>query len=284
MTTWEKGIRATSGAIVPKKTYVYLMDFAWKGGAWEYLSCDKSPASFAVYDISRTLRPVKRYEVWEAQETLGVYLAPDGNTMAQFDKLYNKVIKWADAMRTGRIPRQDVWLAYNSTTWRTLCYSLPAINLTWQQCDKLMTPLLTYVLPALGICRNFPRSMVFAPVQYMGIGIKHLYTVQEINRLKDILFHSRQNTLLGSLYRNSISCLILELGLNLPLHSISYTMMQHLVTPSLIKSTWEFIFHHQIELRHYLQCQENRQHDTPLMELFLAMAPSKEHLTSLNRC
>ncbi len=196
MTTWEKGIRATSGAIVPKKTYVYLMDFAWKGGAWEYLSCDKSPASFAVYDISRTLRPVKRYEVWEAQETLGVYLAPDGNTMAQFDKLYNKVIKWADAMRTGHIPRQDVWLAYNSTIWRTLCYSLPAINLTRQQCDKLMTPLLTYVLPALGICRNFPRSMVFAPVQYMGIGIKHLYTVQEINHLKDILFHSRQNTLL----------------------------------------------------------------------------------------
>jgi hypothetical protein len=130
MTLWEKGLRATSGAIVPEKTYVYIMDFEWKGGSWSYRSCQNSPASFEVRDITGLSRPVKKYEVWEAQETLGVYLAPDGNTQAQFQKMLQKVTHWADNMRTGRISRNEAWLALSSTIWRTICYPLSAINLT----------------------------------------------------------------------------------------------------------------------------------------------------------
>jgi hypothetical protein len=198
MNTWEQGIKATSGAIVPEKTYVYLIDFEWQAGTWSYLPCAKSPATFTVQDIHGQTRPVNRFEVWEAQETLGVYLAPDGNTQAQFDKMYNKVIQWTDHMRTGRISKNEIWLAFTTTIWRTLCYPLPAINLSRKQCEKLMTPLLNYVLPALGICRTFPRNLVFAPLQYMGLGIKHIHTVQDINRLKDILHHAMQNSLMGS--------------------------------------------------------------------------------------
>ncbi len=41
--------------------------------------------------------------------------------------------------------------------------------------DAKMQPILHYGLPALGICRNFPRKMVFAPHKYMGLGFKHLH-------------------------------------------------------------------------------------------------------------
>jgi hypothetical protein len=190
--------------------------------------------------------------VWEAQETLGVYLAPDGNKQAQFNKMLQKVLLWADNMRTGHIAKKDVWLSLTSTIWRTLCYPLSAVNLMKKQCDKLMSPLLNYALPALGVCRTFPRDLVFAPTKYMGLGIKHIHTVQEITRMIDILQHSSQNTLLGSLYKTSLSCLIIELGMIAPLHTIPYTTVHPLATTSLIKTTWEFIHQHQIELRH--QC------------------------------
>jgi hypothetical protein len=45
MTIWEKGLKATSVAIVLEKTYVYVMDFVWNGG----------PASFVVKDINNIL-------------------------------------------------------------------------------------------------------------------------------------------------------------------------------------------------------------------------------------
>jgi hypothetical protein len=146
---------------------------------------------------------------------------------------------WADNMRTGCIFKKDAWLALHSTIWRTLCYPLPALNLTKQQCDKLIMPLLTYFLPALGVCRNFPRDLVFAP----------------------------KDTPLGLLYKTSLSCLNIEVGINAPLHTISYQKFK--VTPSLIKSTWAFLFYSKIELHHDLMVQAQRQADTPIMEIFL---------------
>jgi hypothetical protein len=218
-----------------------------------------------VRDIGGTNRLVKRYKVWEAQETLGVHLAPDGNTQAQFDKMYNKVIQWADKMQTGRIPKTEAWLAVMSTIWRTLYYPLPAINLTKKQCDKLMAPLLNYLLPALGVCRTFPRSLVFAPIQYMGLGIKHIHTIQEITWLKDILQHAMQDSLLGSLYKNSLSCLIIELGFDAPLHTIPYSTFLHLVTDSLNKSSWEFLYQHQLELKHTMKMHAPHQGDSSIL-------------------
>lgn len=62
-----------------------------------------------------------------------------------------------------------------------------------------MAPVLRYCLPALGICRNFPRKLVFSTLDYMGIGIQHLFTLQEAVRLKDLVIHTFKDTLTGKL-------------------------------------------------------------------------------------
>jgi hypothetical protein len=167
---------------------------------------------------------------------------------------------------------------------RTLCYPLSAINLTKKQCDNLMIPLLSYVLPAIGVCRTFPRDLIFAPTKYLGLGLKHIHTVQEITRLTDILYHVMQDSLLGSLYKTSLSGLILEIGLDSPLHSISYQRFEHVVTPSLINSTWEFLHHSQIELKHDLPMQKQRLGDRALMSILVSLEPTKDQLARLNRC
>ena len=109
-------------------------------------------------------------------------------------------VKWADGMRTGRISMYKVWLAITSTIWNALTYSISATNLSKQQCEDIMAPILMYGLPALGICRYFPRKLVFAPIKYMGLGIPHLYTIQEIAKLKDIIHHTYKTTTTGDLY------------------------------------------------------------------------------------
>ncbi len=47
-------------------------------------------------------------------------------------------IKWADCMRTGMIPRDDAGLAFQSTIWKTPSYPLPALNLTKEECKKIL--------------------------------------------------------------------------------------------------------------------------------------------------
>jgi hypothetical protein len=42
--TWEASSKATCGAIVPEKTFWYLIDFKWEAGEWKYCSKEGSPA------------------------------------------------------------------------------------------------------------------------------------------------------------------------------------------------------------------------------------------------
>jgi hypothetical protein len=34
--TWEGGLKATGGAIVPDKAFVFVINFKWVGGKWKY--------------------------------------------------------------------------------------------------------------------------------------------------------------------------------------------------------------------------------------------------------
>jgi hypothetical protein len=76
-----------------------------------------------------------------------------------------------------------------------------------------MAPILQYCLPELGVCRNFPRKLVFATTDFMGLGLLQLFTVQEAARLKDIVIHIYNNTLTGQLYKTSLELLLIELGM-----------------------------------------------------------------------
>lgn len=192
--------------------------------------------------------------------------------------------KWADAMRTGSISRQEVWLAMTTTVWHSLCYPLSSINLSKHQCKQLMKPLLQYALPALGVCRTFPRDIVFAPSQFGGLGIRHLYTTQEITLLKDIISHTARGSLLGELYRQSLSTLILEIGLGTKLHQINYTLYGPLVTCSLIKSLWSFFCTHQLDLHHNIDLLPQCLDDQPIMPAITSLNLPPHQLICINRC
>ncbi len=75
-----------------------------------------------------------------------------------------------------------------------------------------MSPTLQYCLPAMGYCHNFLQAIAFATIKYMGNGITHLFTLQEILRLKDMINHSFHDTDTGNLYHTSLELLLLELG------------------------------------------------------------------------
>jgi hypothetical protein len=49
--TWEGGLKATGGALVPEKTYWYLIDFTWAAGQWSYKTISDSPGSIFANDL-----------------------------------------------------------------------------------------------------------------------------------------------------------------------------------------------------------------------------------------
>jgi hypothetical protein len=49
--TWEGGLKVAGGALVPEKTFWYLIDFEWKNGEWSYKSTKDCPGKVFANDI-----------------------------------------------------------------------------------------------------------------------------------------------------------------------------------------------------------------------------------------
>ena len=89
-----------------------------------------------------------------AEETLGILIAPDGNRKQQVEKMIQQGKDWVEKRQAGNLSRTEIWTAWQSTIWRALIYPLPALNLTQKECEAIMTPILQFILPALGTANN----------------------------------------------------------------------------------------------------------------------------------
>jgi hypothetical protein len=227
---------------------------------------------------------IQRLETHQAYETLGVFLAPDGNLEAQYKKMRQAATKWADNLRMGFISRNEVWIALQSTILPTLIYPLPALRLTKAQCESILAPILHNCLPAMGICRHFPRKLVFSTLDYMGLNILHLYYLQEIARIKDIIFHTFNSTLTGRLYKTSMELFFIELGID-PQHShLDPNLIDVLTTPTLIKSTMLFLVTNDIQIKHSINTSPQREHDKFIMMTLVHLQVPINELIACSQC
>jgi hypothetical protein len=168
-------------------------------------------------------------------------------------------------MRTGFIRREEAWLAVHSTILRFLAYSLPALCLSRQQWDCILSPILRYCLPAMGVSRYFPRKLVFASSSHFGLGFKHLHTMQEIAHIKDIIWHTFSDTLTGILYKTSFKLMLLECSIRTDIFLIPDWSIQ-LSTQSLILDTIQFLRSHNINLYHNVTFTPQRENDAIIMQ------------------
>ena len=54
--TWEGGLRASGGALVPDKSYWYLIHFTFQNNRWRYTSIEDTPAKITIRDVSGLTR------------------------------------------------------------------------------------------------------------------------------------------------------------------------------------------------------------------------------------
>jgi len=177
----------------------------------------------------------------------------------------------------------EAWLAINTTIWRTLSYPLAALRLSKAQWEEIMAPILRYGLPAMGICRNFSRHLTFSDISLFGLGFKHLFTMQEITRIKDVIQHAWENTLTGKLYRASFELFFIKVGigpnlLDIPEHAL------FLATDSLVCSTVQFLQEFHISLQHDILLPPQRQYDSLIMDTLSQLQITQDELFDCNCC
>ena len=138
--------------------------------------------------------PIEQREDTKPAEALGILLRPDGKMHDEVHHLRNKVTKWAENLRLGKIPKEAAWYCLNSTIMKTIKYPLLATTLSRHEVHKVMSPLLCVSLNSFGIQKRLPHALVCGTLCSQGLGICDPFWSQLIQHLWVILQQSHQQT------------------------------------------------------------------------------------------
>ena len=284
--TWEGGLRASGGALVPAKSYWYLIHFTFHNNQWKYTSIKDTPGSLTIRDVSGTTRvPLERLEVHDARETLGVFIAMNASQEIQTEEKLTITRRWADRVRSGRLTHTEAWFSLNFCILKTLEYPLMASSLSKAQCKRIMQPIMDAGLPALGINRHISRTIAYGPRRYQGLGIPDLWTLQGILKLWLAVAHGDAPTITGCSLRAVLSLHMVELGLPGSFFTYNYDIFSHLATTSWLKQLWDFCRQTDISLVPSTPpIQPAREKDQFIMLVFSRHGYRKTDLYHLNLC
>ena len=285
VTHWEGGLRATGGALRVDKSYWYLIDFQWKSNAWHYVSKDDLPGDIQVRDADGKTKTLPRLEPHEANETLGIYIAMDGNTRKQVEKLRTKAEDYAENVRTGFLTREEAWHSLKSTIVKTLEYPMEAISLTKAHWDYIMVPILKSILPRSGIVRTFPRDILYAPDQFSGMGIMHPYYTQYFRHLDLVLKETITPSITSNLLYATTEQLRLEIGIPCENGEWQLSDFNRCLTDSWMKELLLFCEDHDITIQDTCATLEKQTtNDLFLMQAFRDANYASHDLRILNEC
>ena len=117
---------------------------------------------------------------------------------AQLQFVLDKVKEWTEELRPHFLKRYDVFPVLKTTILKSLEYPSALSTLSYDQWTDVMKPVLRVCLPKAGVCRNFPREMVYAPLNYQGLGIPHPFSTQLFHHLDMLLRHPANATQTGT--------------------------------------------------------------------------------------
>ena len=271
VTNWEYAAKVTGGALAPEKCWWYLLAFEWDDtGAWKYKTIDESTTIYA-RDAMNSAHSIKLLQSHEAQEMLGVYIAPNGSCQEQLRQMKDKARKYGELVRSNHLQRHEAWLGLTTMALKSIEYCLPATTLTKAECREVMWILIKAFLPAAGINRNMKSTVIHAPPAMQGLGLQDIYLTQGINHINDIVEHTWKKGITGQFITASMEFLRLELGVNIDILNSSYDKYKSLVlTSSWITNSWEFASQCGISVGvNVARVEEARYNDKPIMELIL---------------
>jgi len=163
MDRWCGILRATDGMIAPDKSKWFLIDFKWTGSDYVYRSLQEMPGEITLLDRNNIRIPLERLDVSVAAESLGVWIAMDGNQDKQIDIMKKKAQVFAAQISTKKVSRNDALYFFVS---KTLEYPMAATRLAEDQWNDTVRPALQATLNTVGMTKSFPHKVLYCPDLY----------------------------------------------------------------------------------------------------------------------
>ena len=286
---YEGSLKATGSKLDASKSWYALIAHRWcqKKEKWVPITIPEAPGEIYFTEKDGTRSPMTRIEQSDHKTLLGMELALDDSQWAEVKYLREKAEEFAAQYRNGNnMERNVAWKGIMSTIWKVLQYPMAATQITMEDWDYIISPILMAGLPKSNFNRYFPRDVIFGPALYDGFGVIHPWHDQELEHIANILAECNRQSGLGKILASLLEGLRLEIGLKGYLHSWDFSKLYESVTDCWIVTVWHYCWLHQIELYDPLpQLETSRAQDVLIMEVFCADETySAYDLKVLNTC
>jgi hypothetical protein len=146
MNRWNGGLRATGGLIAEAKTRWFLVDFKWNGSDYGYRMIDNMPGNITLPDANGQAYVVAREEVSTSFESLGVWIALDGNQEKIKTILTETSHVFASQVSTSKCSRNDALYTYTISFMASMQYPMIATQSSENEWNKIIRPALQATL------------------------------------------------------------------------------------------------------------------------------------------
>ena len=218
---WQKAVLDSGGAARPDKCYWSAIDFEWTGGKWRYKKIKEIPGYIRIRNPAGKLETIKRYELDNANEGLGVYLTPRGSLNLQLTETSKKIRTWTAKVIKSSLSNKETYVAATTTIFKTIMFILPSCSFSRKQCRAIEVLLYKDLLPKMGVSSKIPLPYRFAPHQFQGMNLMQVFVHIMIEKLKKILFDADQPTQLGKTLKASLEAIQIEIGASEQFFSLS---------------------------------------------------------------
>ncbi|CAJ1929622.1 unnamed protein product [Cylindrotheca closterium] len=297
LTWWSNGVRLTGGAIRPDKSFWYLIGFKWNAqqGVWKFrrkgdfkpplLPAGMSEIAVELDDFDGTPVHLQWLEPHKLAKTLGILMSLCLYRKVQLVVMKGKAKAWADQIQPSFPHQYNVLPLFCTTIQKTLEYPMALTSFSQQKWDQIQSPVLRAALPKAGICRNFPRAMVYAPIALQGVGVPHPYGLQVIKHVDMLLCHPANKTKMGAFLEAVLQAHQLETGTFYGLFQQVYATTSILASDMWAKRTWSELNSLSIHLEFDPpSLQSLHQGDQLLVDLFINSLVDQLTLKWLNWC
>ena len=280
---WEGAVRVTGGALVPEKSFYWLLN-----NTNGILSGRTSGPNILVRDSEGHEGAIPFISLSESRRTLGVLINPLGTWTEQRNKMRASMEKWIEASRVANLSRNDAMVELKTRVLPQLLYGLEATSFHHRDCKYIMAPALKIGLNLCGVVRTLPRPIVFGPADVLGLGIEDIYVFQGIKYLQALTFYGPMDpSRTGQLIRSLMGEAMIKVGMGSSVLAVDYDNFGKLLDKGWVKTLWQFCSESDIKVEDWLpSIPLLRENDQYIMAVAKQSLPHKDSssLTSINKC
>ena len=291
---WSKLLVATGGELDPRKSNCYLIDFKWTGNKWVYQTMEEMEGEFTLLDKEENRVPLKRLEVSEATETLGVFISMDGNHSAQKEELKKKAKSFAEKLRTRKCEPNTAIYTYNNCFLKSMQYCMPATNFSKEEWASIIFPAKKIAMQKSGMCSTMPSSVIYGSTDYNCFYLEEPYNKQGIEKIATYFQEVSNNSTTGGIIESGALGFRLDIGYNAEIAQLQWKKVKRYVS-----KCWHYYladFMHECNLKRAaqqplrLELKENilklkllKENDSFIMEEFVAAGVNDLYMLNIMR-